>query len=57
MCGFDSTLCVVAGSSSSACTPSLCTTQAATGSSSTEGPFGREMPAPASRKPGNHSTR
>src|SRR3954468_4113190 len=55
MCGLLSSRCAVSGSSSTACTPSQYTSHAATGSSSTDGPSGNSMPAPAERKPGNHS--
>src|SRR5262245_36400580 len=57
MCGFERTRLGVSGSSSTSWTASLCTCQAATGSSSTLGPDASLTPAPASRNPGNHSTR
>ena len=57
VCRLLSTLSAVAGSSRSACTASLCTCHAATGSSSASGPRGSVMPAPFSRNDGNHSTR
>src|SRR6516165_7460816 len=57
MWGLTSTRSWVAGSSSRACTASQCTRQADTGSSSTDGPPGNWMPAPADRNGGNHSVR
>src|SRR6185437_2516730 len=57
MCGLTSTRLAVVGSSSTACTASNWCCQAATGSSSTEGPGGSRTPLPAARKSGNHSTR
>src|SRR5829696_8518448 len=57
MCGFDRTRSGVSGSSSTSCTAARCASQAPAGSSSTLGPGGSLMPAPAARKLGNHSTR
>src|SRR5947207_5491922 len=57
MWGLASTRSWVAGSSSRACTASQCARQADTGSSSTDGPPGSWMPAPAERNEGNHSVR
>src|SRR5919112_2380180 len=57
MCGLDSMRLAVAGSSSAACTASTWCCQAATGSSSTDGPGGSRTSLPEARKAGNHSTR
>src|SRR5262249_6713208 len=57
MGGLASALPGVAGSSSRACTAARWASQAPTGSSSTDGPLGSRMPAPADRKPGSHSVR
>src|SRR5882724_219615 len=56
-CGLARTRPAVAGSSSTACTPSQRACHAPTGSASTDGPAGSWMPEPAARNGGNHSTR
>src|SRR5215467_10368888 len=57
MCGLARTWSAVAGSSSSACTAAQWICQAATGSSSTDGPEGSSIAAPADRNPGSHWVR
>src|SRR5579859_7551268 len=57
MCGLASTRFWVAGSSSRACTASLCARQADTGSSFTDGQLGSWTLAPADRNGGSHSVR
>src|SRR5215470_320717 len=57
MCGLARTRSAVAGPSSSACTAAQWICQAATGSSSTDGPEGNSMAAPADRNPGSHWVR
>src|SRR5215469_6609609 len=57
MCGLARTRSAVAGSSSSACTAAQWICQAATGSSSTGGPEGSSIAAPADRNPGSHWVR
>src|SRR5262245_46120929 len=57
MCGLARTRSAVAGSSSSACTAAQWICQAVTGSSSTDGPEGSSIAAPADRNPGSHWVR
>src|SRR5215471_17932494 len=57
MCGLARTWSAVAGSSSNACTAAQWVCQAATGSSSTDGPEGSSIAAPADRNPGSHWVR
>src|SRR5215469_13745042 len=57
MCGLVRTRSAVAGSSSSACTAAQCTCQAATGSSSGDGPRASSTAAPAERNAGSHWVR